>query len=515
LIELDQTKNWGIVAYTDGGARPNPGATGAGIHAYLYEIDAKPDRIKAMRFTVEDVSRYAIPTVNGYKYTDKDGKISAAKDKEAVPVKPSFFLEISKSSSGQLSNNYAELEAFHQVLLTCRAYLFKRLHVCADSMYVINGITDWCKGWERNGFRNRFGEHISNRDLWMAVWDQFKLMRTEGYQISISHVKGHAGHPGNNQADWLATIGVLRSRDLLDQTDVRLYTPKEYWEPKRERHPLLCLKRLYFDRLGENYQPGKYFMADPGKDESLIGKPMPETVYAIVRMHEPHPIIEAVMRKQFNYGQDFNEVMRIKTDNLFVPDVYRIIQSHGAYGMLQLSSANSNIYCVNEVPLTQELRPIGIMMRAIDSLNSLDGVFDQYLEMKKSPEAFALTNNQLLQAHDLTGEFYETVEKKVGKEVRLSKVLKKTIGVGYKDHPIEFSLANKDGTSQDRKLKLKLALDLPERNMLKQLETEDVTVELITWRESELSVRYATVISCSAGMAIWSNFYADRLILKE
>ena len=515
MIEIDQTKNWGIVAYTDGGARPNPGATGSGIHAYLYEIGAKPEKIKTIRFTVDDVSRYAVPTVNGYKYTDKDGKFSSARDKDAVPVKPEYYIEITKSSSSQLSNNYAELEAFHQVLLNVRAYQFKRLHVCADSMYVINGITEWCKGWERNGFMNRFGEPISNQDLWKAVWSTFKALRADGYQISISHVKGHAGHPGNNQADWLATIGVLKSRDLLDEAPIRVYTPKEYWEPKRDRHPLLCLKRLYFDRLGENYVPGKYFMADPGKDEALIGKPMPETVYAIVRMNEPHHIVEAVMRKQFQVGQDFNEVMRIKMDNLFIPDVFRLVKEYGQYSMLQAQASTNNIYCVNDVPMTQELRPVGIMMRAIDSLNSLDAIFDKYIDYKKDPEIFEATNNQILQVHDLTSEFYDDVEKKVGKEVRHSRVLKKAFGVGHKDHPIEFTLRDKDGKSIQRKLTLKLALDLPERNMLKQLETEDVTVELITWRESELSVRYATVISCSAGMAIWSNFYADRLILKE
>ena len=72
------------------------------------------------------------------------------------------------------------------------------LRVITDSQYLINGITKWVKGWQKNDWKTREGQPVENRDLWEL------LITVNGPQVSWQHVKGHAGHPLNERANTLA-----------------------------------------------------------------------------------------------------------------------------------------------------------------------------------------------------------------------------------------------------------------------------------------------------------------------
>lgn len=69
-----------------------------------------------------------------------------------------------------------------------------------DSKYVINGITSWVKGWERNGWKTAAKKDVENRDLWEAL-----AFAAKGLSIEWRYVQGHAGHPGNERCDEIAT----------------------------------------------------------------------------------------------------------------------------------------------------------------------------------------------------------------------------------------------------------------------------------------------------------------------
>lgn len=71
-----------------------------------------------------------------------------------------------------------------------------------DSMYVLNGITSWIKGWKRNGWRTSGKSAVKNVDLWKAL-DELAALHV----IEWRWVKGHAGDPGNERADKLANLG--------------------------------------------------------------------------------------------------------------------------------------------------------------------------------------------------------------------------------------------------------------------------------------------------------------------
>ena len=94
------------------------------------------------------------------------------------------------------TNNRMELQAAITGLQ--RAPSQRPLRVITDSQYLINGITKWVKGWQKNGWKTREGQPVENRDLWEL------LITVNGPHVSWQHVKGHAGHPLNERANTLA-----------------------------------------------------------------------------------------------------------------------------------------------------------------------------------------------------------------------------------------------------------------------------------------------------------------------
>lgn len=69
-----------------------------------------------------------------------------------------------------------------------------------DSRYVMDGLTKWIHGWQRNGWRTADKKPVKNAELWQAL-----LAAATPHQIKWTWVKGHAGHPENERADRLAS----------------------------------------------------------------------------------------------------------------------------------------------------------------------------------------------------------------------------------------------------------------------------------------------------------------------
>ena len=81
-----------------------------------------------------------------------------------------------------------------------------RVELVTDSQYLAKGISEWLAGWRANGYKRREAGKLKpliNEDLWRAVDEQ-----VHRHQIKVTHVKGHAGHAGNERADALANRGV-------------------------------------------------------------------------------------------------------------------------------------------------------------------------------------------------------------------------------------------------------------------------------------------------------------------
>ena len=104
----------------------------------------------------------------------------------------------------ETTNNRMEMTAVIRALELVKKPSDIEVHT--DSQYVQKGISEWLPGWKKRAWRTAGGQPVKNQDLWLAL---DRLAQT--HHIEWKWVKGHAGHPENERADWLANQGVLEA----------------------------------------------------------------------------------------------------------------------------------------------------------------------------------------------------------------------------------------------------------------------------------------------------------------
>jgi ribonuclease HI len=102
------------------------------------------------------------------------------------------------------TNNRMELMAAISALEALKRPSNVQLYT--DSTYVLNGITKWLSGWERNGWKTASKKPVKNVDLWQRL-----VAAMAPHKVDWRWVKGHNGDPGNERADELARLGATES----------------------------------------------------------------------------------------------------------------------------------------------------------------------------------------------------------------------------------------------------------------------------------------------------------------
>jgi ribonuclease HI len=77
--------------------------------------------------------------------------------------------------------------------------------VCTDSEYVKKGISEWIKGWIAKGWKTSTKKDVLNKDLWERLLHEETRLKQNGVVVTWKYVRGHAGIPGNERADTVAT----------------------------------------------------------------------------------------------------------------------------------------------------------------------------------------------------------------------------------------------------------------------------------------------------------------------
>lgn len=73
--------------------------------------------------------------------------------------------------------------------------------VFSDSKYIVDAVNKgWARRWQANGWRRNRTDKALNPDLWARL-----LALLDAHDVTMRWVKGHAGNPGNERADALAT----------------------------------------------------------------------------------------------------------------------------------------------------------------------------------------------------------------------------------------------------------------------------------------------------------------------
>jgi ribonuclease HI len=85
-----------------------------------------------------------------------------------------------------------------------------RVKVVTDSEYVSRGMTEWLPKWIKYDWRRGRkpnSEPVKNVEFWQALVELSKP-----HQVTFQHVRGHSGHPENEECDRMAVAESLRFR---------------------------------------------------------------------------------------------------------------------------------------------------------------------------------------------------------------------------------------------------------------------------------------------------------------
>lgn len=472
-----------FVVYTDGGCRPKSrGFAGSGFHGYT-AIGVLPKQGSGAKQT---------PTLTRYEAEKKN------------PCTVIAYHDWWRGLPGEQTNNIAEMTAFIRAVNYALEINAVVVNLHTDSEYVKKGYLDYLDGWVKKGFIGGNGP-IKNKELWIQIAELKQTVLDKGVKLTIHWVKGHDNDLGNTTADTAATRGViLAMKGKTEERDVVVSDPKGYWSNKSTYNRFLSKTRVYFNtNVGDDYYYrdagvlGKryaYYLGKHGPDDSLIGKRVSDVSFGLVYLKEPDPVLKSIMDFQTELRSDGNRSLVVgKIDAIMNPNIYAEIEKHGS-AYLQKDVYENNIIAPNKTVLTVELDPPRVAANAIEVLNELDFTLTRIIDAEfKSTEHHMLT--------DVTDVFYENgkLSKKITQSIKHVDLMV-AHGVNHGSNPI--------------KQRFLLDMDLPSRNALSALASDDVRVYAVTWRESPDSFRFATIVVSDGEMGIWSTAYSNLRIVK-
>ena len=483
----------GLVLYSDGAAAPsNPGPGGWGLHGYIYS-DQPPKK----------GSGNAAQSLTAHGYVEK----ASAKAGALTEVKALSYVNGFGSYAFNITNNVGELAGVVNGLDYALRCAVKKVTLFTDSRYVMEGATKWLAGWKRNNWLKSDGQPVANQTHWLDLDEKYQALKDSGAQVKIEWLKGHSVHMGNHLADKHATIANLYARRGEQRTEFSTEPVEGYWAPKNERHPFVCQRRIYFCTRPGSSVPGEYHLGEHGKDDELIGKRMADGAYSFVSLRTPEPFIEMMRVKQEQLAQGDEAIIMGRLDKLYEPGTHADLLRFGEICMHQPSVRKLDMHVLPQSrvehdkaaaqgePLTKELRPPLLAMRAVEAVNVLHGVLATW----RDPAQTSLVTT------DITAVFYEQSTK--GAALRPEYVVGFNTLTVMVSHPL---------SEEAVKIELYLGIDLPERNALKRLEKYQPRVYIVTWKESEQSFRHATVIEAEGDYGIWAGVHSNlRLVLPE
>jgi len=112
---------------------------------------------------------------------------------------------VSERLPGRPTNNRAEIHAAVKAVQQAKAKGIHNLILHTDSMFLINGITKWIKGWKRKDWKLASGKPVINKADFEALDAEMS-----GINIKWMYIKGHSGDAGNDAVDILAKKGASK-----------------------------------------------------------------------------------------------------------------------------------------------------------------------------------------------------------------------------------------------------------------------------------------------------------------
>lgn len=230
---------------------------------------------------------------------------------------------------------------------------------------------------------------------------------------------------------------------------------------------------------------------------------MSDASFSVVYTKEPEKALEAIRQYQDHITDGTsNHVIIGRLDAIQQPKNYVDIELNGSLH-LDAPGKGLDLFNPEEVQITKQMRPARLAYHAIETLINLESILEELLvEGDGGPRIVCKT--------DITDYIYDFED---GKKGKVKQKLKKSIGTATRslDVSVKYNIAN---APAEETITLVMDMDLPSRNALAALADRQPKVYAITWRESDHSFRYATVVDCDDDVGIWSSVYSNLRLIK-
>lgn len=495
-------KKFGIVFYTDGGARPNPGFGGTGLHGYKYTYTPTAKGCGLGQ---------VIPTTNGYQLKTSPDIITGAGCDVAALIETDVVVatEIEKyydgvmSMFGVVSNNLCEILGVYNALKIAEKEQVAFLHLFCDSEYALEGTRVGVDKWESRDWKKTDGGVISNVELWKSIKALRDKLISEGVHIKYNWVKGHSGNTGNECSDTLATIAVFMSRSGLKENIIYESPGDTYWKRDSDRHPIMTFSRCYFNPSNLTNPENWYFGNTSGKDHQ-DGARASDIGLIVAKLEKPVEFVETIINLQRERSGPQDSIYTLHLDNLFSSKVTFYAKMFGTKAFTNSSNDRMDLMYKDDVIITREHRPAGLVRRTITILE----------EMQLTLTNFEI-GSKLDTITDITDTFYTTTrtvtktKKDAGEKVTVSTKLNPEFIVGFTNIEVKAKIPN----GETKSINLNIGLDTLERNSLKRLESTNPKMYLVSWAISDIAYRYAVIMVAGGDKVITASPYSNLRVI--
>lgn len=484
-FDIGPEDNAGVVYYCDGGSRPGKTVmAGWGVHGYFF----------SSKEPKQGCGCKSVITATGY------GKVNEK------PVTPVGYIDL-YGPIEFVTNNAAEAEAVIRALIVTLVAPVKTANFLCDSRYVLTGCTDRLERMRSLDFcDSQTRQPIPNAGAWRLISTLIQACTEKGVVLTWEWVKGHSGNLGNEKADTLAGRAISQGRNDDFNDDIRISPAKGYWNPMADYDRFMNESRWFFQMSDAEPKANDgrhtYYMGNSAIDDQDHGVPEPSVNYAVLRVPTQNEVLATIEKRtrELCAGNMMHQVIVGRLDAIFNPTHYSAIANSGVNWLQRRNPRRLDLWVNDKVAVTQEIKPVRKSYILATIFNSLEETLIRAEKMEPGAleNGFAIT--------DITNSIYEA-------QITPKKAVFKIApsidnGNGYIKVPVMSPI---DGAQTD--ITLTIGIDTPKRNMLAAIAAEDVRVLVVTWMESKMAFRYATVVKTRDRSGIWAAVHSNVRII--
>lgn len=516
--DTTEALEYGLVIYTDGGAdkilsNNNPVyVAGYGIHGYIYANTPTKVGAGVTGYTVTDYGYSLNSQVNINIIKSNLYRVNEIDQPQGLSqVQPVAYID-GVGALFEATNNVGEATSLLRSLdIVERAYHqlgIKRVHICADSEYVINN-TMQRHFFIQNGWKLKSGKPVANQELWMEIAARFEELSNLQIEWTIQWVKGHSDNFGNIQADKHASAGLVAAKNGHYFDHLKTAIAQGHWNNSNandmKNDPsqyFLVDNKWYYDTQMEYEKRADdlipLFLGNHEEDHR-VGQPNGDTSICIALMKTVPDLFGSMVETarrldRIENGLETHGVFYGNMNNLLRPDFQEQLKEFEDRFLL-INPHSKQVSSFDKRDLVTRLSPAYISNRQMENFTVLHDVIDRVVDNKLFKHE-ALT--------DITDQFYEeSVDSKGKKTVKLKIDTDPSIKV-----PAKVIKYNADYVYEEcmSDATLTYGITAPRRRVFSGIKDHSPKVYILTSFEAFAGFRYFTVISLPNGeFGIWTN----------